>query len=117
LIRAKGYSSLIPDSAGTRQTRDVRSVGDPDLAKDTGCRLDLFKSDPRSYAARELLENVLAREGAELSATEAIRTAQERAGSLATTAGAPASAPPSAAISRARPTKPGRRIKAGCPGP
>ena len=47
-------------------------------------RLDAARTDPRSYAAREVLENVLAREGAELSATESIRVAQEQAGSLAT---------------------------------
>src|SRR5579863_10393099 len=54
------------------------------LPLDEDERLDLAKTDPRSYAAREVLENVLAREGAELSATEAIRTAQQQAGSLAT---------------------------------
>ena len=47
-------------------------------------RLDAARTDPRSYAAREVLENVLAREGAELSATESIRVAQDQAGSLAT---------------------------------
>jgi ATP-dependent exoDNAse (exonuclease V) alpha subunit len=47
-------------------------------------RLDQARTDPRSYAAREVLENVLAREGAELSATETIKTSQELAGSLAT---------------------------------
>ena len=47
-------------------------------------RLDAARTDPRSYAAREVLENVLAREGAELSATESIQVAQEQAGSLAT---------------------------------
>jgi hypothetical protein len=56
------------------------------LPLDEDKRLDLSRTDPRSYAARELLENVLAREGAELSATESIRTTQERAGSLATLA-------------------------------
>ncbi|HEY1915852.1 MAG TPA: MobF family relaxase [Streptosporangiaceae bacterium] len=54
------------------------------LPLDEDERLDQARTDPRSYAARELLENVLAREGADLSATEAIRTAQEQAGSLAT---------------------------------
>ena len=54
------------------------------LSPDEDDRLDAARTDPRSYAAREVLENVLAREGAELSATESIRVAQEQAGSLAT---------------------------------
>jgi AAA domain len=40
--------------------------------------------DPRQYAAREILLNVLASEGAPLSATETISVAQEEAGSLST---------------------------------
>ena len=39
--------------------------------------------DPRQYAAREILLNILATEGAPLSATETITTAREEAGSLA----------------------------------
>lgn len=54
------------------------------LPADEDDRLDAARTDPRSYAAREVLENVLAREGADLSATESIRIAQEQAGSLAT---------------------------------
>ena len=54
------------------------------LSPDEDDRLDAVRTDPRSYAAREVLENVLAREGAELSATESIRVAQEQAGSLST---------------------------------
>ena len=54
------------------------------LPLDEDARLDAARTDPRSYAAREVLENVLAREGAELSATESIRMAQDQAGSLAT---------------------------------
>ncbi|MGA2831205.1 MAG: AAA family ATPase, partial [Streptosporangiaceae bacterium] len=54
------------------------------LPLDEDARLDAARTDPRSYAAREVLENVLAREGAELSATETIRMAQDQAGSLAT---------------------------------
>jgi len=54
------------------------------LPLDEDSRLDAARTDPRSYAAREVLENVLAREGAELSATESIRVAQDQAGSLAT---------------------------------
>jgi len=54
------------------------------LPPDEDDRLDAVRTDRRSYAAREVLENVLAREGAELSATESIRVAQEQAGSLST---------------------------------
>ncbi len=54
------------------------------LPLDEDDRLDQSRTDPRSYAAREVLQNVLAREGAELSATESIRTIQEEAGSLFT---------------------------------
>jgi DNA transposition AAA+ family ATPase len=53
------------------------------LPVDEDQRLDATRTDPRSYAAREVLENVLAREGAELSATESIRVAQDQAASLA----------------------------------
>jgi conjugative relaxase-like TrwC/TraI family protein len=45
---------------------------------------DQVKHDPRSYAAREILHNILATEGSELSATSTIRTSQEQAESLAT---------------------------------
>jgi conjugative relaxase-like TrwC/TraI family protein len=54
------------------------------LPVDEDDRLDQSRTDPRSYAAREVLENVLARQGAELSATESIRVAQEQAESLST---------------------------------
>ncbi|NUR03819.1 MAG: relaxase domain-containing protein [Streptomyces sp.] len=49
-------------------------------------QLDAAKNDPASYAGREVLEKVLAREGAELSATDTIRALQERASSLSTLA-------------------------------
>ena len=54
------------------------------LPLDEDGRLDAARTDPRSYAAREVLENVLAREGTEPSATETIRVAQDQADSLAT---------------------------------
>jgi conjugative relaxase-like TrwC/TraI family protein len=54
------------------------------LPLDEDQRTDRARSDPRSYAAREILQNILAAEGAELSATETIRTSQQQAGSLAT---------------------------------
>ncbi|AUG76103.1 TrwC relaxase [Kitasatospora sp. MMS16-BH015] len=56
------------------------------LPFDTDEQLDKPKNDPDSFAAREVLERVLAREGAQLSATETIRGAQEDAASLATLA-------------------------------
>jgi conjugative relaxase-like TrwC/TraI family protein len=45
---------------------------------------DRVRSDARMYAAREILTEVLSREGNELSATETIRDVQECAESLAT---------------------------------
>lgn len=54
------------------------------LALDEDDRLDRAAHDPDAYAAREILDRILAREAAELSATETIRANQERAGSLAT---------------------------------
>ncbi|MFD8321389.1 P-loop NTPase family protein [Kitasatospora purpeofusca] len=56
------------------------------LPFDTDEQLDQPKNDPDSFAAREVLERVLGREGAQLSATETIRGAQEDAVSLATLA-------------------------------
>ncbi|MFJ9523476.1 MobF family relaxase [Kitasatospora sp. NPDC101801] len=56
------------------------------LPFDTDEQLDQPKNDPDSFAAREVLERVLGREGAQLSATETIRNAQEDAVSLATLA-------------------------------
>ena len=47
-------------------------------------RVNQAHSDPDAYAAREVLANIIATEGAPLSATETITTAQEEAGSLAT---------------------------------
>ncbi|MFF1785619.1 MobF family relaxase [Kitasatospora sp. NPDC058243] len=54
------------------------------LPFDTDEQLDQPKNDPDSFAAREVLERVLGREGAQLSATDTIRNAQEDAVSLAT---------------------------------
>ncbi|GLW58574.1 MobF family relaxase [Kitasatospora phosalacinea] len=54
------------------------------LPFETDEQLDQPKNDPDSFAAREVLERVLGREGAQLSATETIRGAQEDAVSLAT---------------------------------
>lgn len=47
-------------------------------------RTDRVRSDARMYAAREILTEVLSREGNELSATETIRDVQQRSESLVT---------------------------------
>lgn len=54
------------------------------LPADEDERTDRVRWDPRSYAAREILCNILAAEGSEESATETIRAGQEQAASLAT---------------------------------
>jgi hypothetical protein len=59
-------------------------VATHDLPFDEDDRVDQARTDPRAYAAREILLNIIATEGAPLSATETIATAQEKAGSLAT---------------------------------
>ena len=59
-------------------------VATHDLPFDEDARVDQVRYDPRQYAAREILLNILATEGAPLSATETITTAQEEAGSLST---------------------------------
>ncbi len=78
-----GESFYVTASRGRHGTIFYTATHDL-LPLDEDGRLDAARTDPRSYAAREVLENVLAREGAELSATESIREAQDRAGSLAT---------------------------------
>lgn len=47
-------------------------------------QLDATKNDPDTFAAREVLERVVHRQGAQLSATETIYTIQEQASSLST---------------------------------
>jgi conjugative relaxase-like TrwC/TraI family protein len=59
-------------------------VATHDLPLDDDAKVNQVRGDPRQYAGREVLLNVLATEGAALSATETITTAQETAGSLAT---------------------------------
>jgi conjugative relaxase-like TrwC/TraI family protein len=54
------------------------------LPADEDERTDRARTDPRSYAAREILHTILATEGTELSATQTIHANQEQAGSLAT---------------------------------
>jgi conjugative relaxase-like TrwC/TraI family protein len=59
-------------------------VATHDLPYDEDARVDQVRYDPRQYAAREILLNILTTEGVPLSATETITTAQEEAESLAT---------------------------------
>jgi conjugative relaxase-like TrwC/TraI family protein len=59
-------------------------VATHDQPFDDDARVDQVRYDPRQYAGREVLLNVLATEGAPLSATETITTAQDEAASLAT---------------------------------
>jgi hypothetical protein len=61
----------------------VLYVATHDLPFDEEARVNQARSDPRQYTGREVLLNVLATEGAPLSATETIRAALEEAGSLA----------------------------------
>jgi conjugative relaxase-like TrwC/TraI family protein len=59
-------------------------VATHDLPFDEDPRVDRVRLDPRAYAAREVLLNIIATEGAALPAMETITIAQEQAGSLAT---------------------------------
>jgi conjugative relaxase-like TrwC/TraI family protein len=59
-------------------------VATHDQPFDDDARVDKVRRDPRQYAGREILLNILATESAPLSATEAIAAAQEEAASLAT---------------------------------
>ncbi len=56
------------------------------LPYDTDEQLDATRHDPDTFAAREVLERVLRREGAQLSATATIQNLQEEATTLATLA-------------------------------
>jgi hypothetical protein len=53
---------------------------------DDDAKVNTIRRDPRQYAAREILLNIIAAESAPLSATETITTAQQEAGTLATLA-------------------------------
>src|SRR5262249_47318486 len=64
--------------------RTVFYVATCDTPLDDDERVDQVRSDPRAWAAREVLLNVLATETAPLSASETITTAQDEAASLAT---------------------------------
>jgi conjugative relaxase-like TrwC/TraI family protein len=64
--------------------KTVLYVATHDQPFDDDARVDKVRRDPRQYAGREILLNVLAIESAPLPATETIVTAQEEAASLAT---------------------------------
>jgi conjugative relaxase-like TrwC/TraI family protein len=70
--------------ASRARERTTFYVATYDLPFDEDARVDRVRTDPRSYAAREVLLNIVATEGAALSATETIAVTQELAGSLAT---------------------------------
>jgi hypothetical protein len=81
----QGMTREIPYVLASRARENTAFyVATHDLPLDEDARVDRVRSDPRSYAAREVLLNILATEGAALSATETITIAQEEAGSLAT---------------------------------
>ncbi len=70
--------------ASRARERTTFYVSTHDLPFDEDDRVDQVRTDPDAYAAREILLTIIATEGAPLSATETIATAQEEAGSLAT---------------------------------
>ena len=70
--------------ASRARDKTVLYIATHDLPFDDDAKVDQVRRDPRQYSGREVLLNVLATEGAPLSATEAITSAQEEAGSLAT---------------------------------
>jgi len=67
-----------------REKTTVYTVTHELLAFDTDEQMDATRHDPDTFAAREVLERVLAREGAQHSATDSITEAQEEAVSLST---------------------------------
>jgi conjugative relaxase-like TrwC/TraI family protein len=70
--------------ASRARDRTTFYVATHDLPFDEDDRTDQARTDPDAWAAREVLLNIIATEGAPLSATETIAAAQEEAGSLAT---------------------------------
>jgi hypothetical protein len=70
--------------ASRAREKTVFYVATHDQPFDDDPRTDQVRGDPRQYAGREVLLNVLAAEGAPLSAIETITTAQDEAASLAT---------------------------------
>jgi conjugative relaxase-like TrwC/TraI family protein len=70
--------------ASRAREKTVFYVATHDLPFDEDARVDRVRYDPRAYAAREVLINVVSTEGAALSATETITVTQDQAASLAT---------------------------------
>jgi hypothetical protein len=70
--------------ASRARDRTTFYVATHDLPFDEDDQVDRARTDPRAYAAREILLAIIATEGAPLSATETIAVAQDEAGSLAT---------------------------------
>jgi hypothetical protein len=66
--------------ASRARERTTFYVSTHDLPFHEDDRVDLARTDPRAYAAREILLTIIATEGAPLSATETIATAQQEAG-------------------------------------
>lgn len=73
-------------STRARERTNLYVVTHELLSFDPDDRLDRVRNDARQYAAREVMENILAREGNELSATETLRQTADDAVSLATLA-------------------------------
>ena len=76
--------TLYVAASRARQHTTLYAVTHRILPVDEDARLDRTVYDPHARAAREILEQVLAAEGAQPSATEAIATAKQDANSLAT---------------------------------
>jgi hypothetical protein len=70
--------------ASRARERTTLYVATHDQPFDDDPRVDRARIDPRAYAAREVLLNIIATDGAVLPATETITVAQQEAGSLAT---------------------------------
>ncbi len=70
--------------ASRAREKTIFYVATHELPYDDDPKVNTVRLDPRQYAAREILLNILATEGAPLPATETITVAQEEAGSLST---------------------------------
>ena len=80
-----GHEPRIPLRPGHPRPRAAPPSTSPPttIPFDDDARVNQVRTDPRQYAAREILLNILGTETAPLSATETITTAQDEAGSLA----------------------------------
>jgi conjugative relaxase-like TrwC/TraI family protein len=84
LITAGMTREILYVLASRARENTIFYVATHDLPFNEDAHADRTRTDPRSYAAREILLNITAAEGAAMSATETIAAAQEEAGSLAT---------------------------------